>query len=37
MLNMIELHAMAGSIVDELITGIEDLVVTLEAIVYIDR
>jgi hypothetical protein len=29
MLNMIELHAMAGSIVDELITGIEDLIADL--------
>ena len=27
MLNMIELHALAGNIVDELITGIEDLVI----------
>jgi hypothetical protein len=29
MLNMIELHAMAGNIVDELITGIEDLIADL--------
>lgn len=29
MLNMIELHALAGNIVDELITGIEDLIADL--------
>jgi hypothetical protein len=29
MLSMIELHALAGNIVDELITGIEDLIADL--------
>jgi hypothetical protein len=29
MLTMIELHALAGNIVDELITGIEDLIADL--------